>query len=96
MGSTISRVSHIYICIQGYCNAASIPKKKSRNTNNTLNKKEMGGCLITDSSSGLAGRLVKPGPDIVLPVLFEMTIRNHIVMLHCLPVYIYTYIRRIK
>lgn len=82
----------MHIRIQGYCNAASIWKiQKAEIQITRINTNEMGGCLITDSSSGLAGRLVKPGPDIVLPVLFEMTIRNHIVMLHCLPVYTYTY-----
>lgn len=42
--------------------------------------------LLTNTSSGLAGRLVKPCLDIVLPVLLEVPIRNDIVMLnHDLP-----------
>jgi hypothetical protein len=41
-------------------------------------------CLLLSSSTspGFASRLVEPGADIVLPMLLEVAIWNHIVMLH--------------
>lgn len=38
--------------------------------------------MHTNASPGLASWLVEPGADIVLPMLLEVTIGNHIVMLH--------------
>ena len=58
-------------------------KCKNGNMNDT---KEMAGQLLTNSSSGLAGGLVKPCPHIVLPMLFKVPIRYDIVVLHGLPI----------
>ena len=40
------------------------------------------GGLLTDAAPLLAGRLVKPGLDIVLPMLFEVAVGDNVVVLH--------------
>lgn len=49
-------------------------------TDKTRNNVRAG--LLTNAAPLLAGRLVEPGLDIVLPMLLEVAVRDNIVVLH--------------